>query len=68
MHSKTTITVQRISALTCRITCIQGNVCVSVFNGILQLYAVEPGYNDVGLSGTSYITPDALLYQLIPHF
>jgi hypothetical protein len=28
---------------------------------------VEPGYNDIGLSDTSYITSDILWYQLIPH-
>ena len=29
--------------------------------------AIEPGYNDIGLSDTSSIAPDILWYQLIPH-
>jgi hypothetical protein len=29
--------------------------------------AVEPAYNDIGLSYTSSITSDVLCYQLIPH-
>jgi len=28
---------------------------------------VEPGYNDTGICDTSYIAPDILSYQLIPH-
>jgi len=27
----------------------------------------EPGYNDIALCDTSYITSDILRYQLIPH-
>jgi len=29
--------------------------------------AVEPGYNDIGLFDTSYITSDVPSYQLVPH-
>jgi hypothetical protein len=30
-------------------------------------YAVEPGYNDIGLYDTSPIVSGILWYQLIPH-
>jgi len=30
-------------------------------------YTDEPGYNNVGLSDTSFITSRILWYQLIPH-
>ena len=34
----------------------------------LELNTVEPGYDDIGLCGTSFIVSDILWYQLIPHF
>jgi hypothetical protein len=33
----------------------------------IRVYTVEPGYNYIGLSDTSYITSRVLWYQLIPH-
>jgi hypothetical protein len=30
-------------------------------------WTLEPGYNDIGLSGTPHLTSDILWYQLIPH-
>ena len=33
--------------------------------GIIK-YKVEPDYNDIGLSDTSYITSEVLWYKLIP--
>jgi len=38
-------------------------VCVK----IVEVYAVEPGYNDTGLYDTSSIASNILQYQLIPH-
>jgi hypothetical protein len=32
-----------------------------------QKDTVEPGYNDIGLYGTSPIASDILRYQLVPH-
>ena len=32
----------------------------------LVLNTVEPGYNDIGLCDTPYITSDILWYQLVP--
>jgi len=42
-------------------------VLFPVFVLYLSYVTVEPGYNDTGLRDTSSITPDILLYQLIPH-
>jgi len=38
-------------------------VCVKM----TAVYAVGPGYNDIGLYDTSYIASNILPYQLIPH-
>jgi hypothetical protein len=35
---------------------------------IFYRITVEPGYNDIGLYGTSSIASDILWYQLIPHY
>jgi hypothetical protein len=32
-----------------------------------DVYRAEPGYNDISLYNTSYITSHILWYQLIPH-
>ena len=34
--------------------------------GALIPYTIEPGYNDIGLSDTSSITPNVFWCQLIP--
>jgi len=31
------------------------------------MITVDPGYNDIGLYGTSYIAPLIMLYYLIPN-
>jgi hypothetical protein len=35
--------------------------------GVVELNTAEPGYNDIGLRDTSYITSHVPWYQLIPH-
>jgi hypothetical protein len=32
-----------------------------------EVNTVEPGYNDIGLCGTSYIPSNIMSYQLIPY-
>jgi hypothetical protein len=48
---------------------IKGNFKTEVPNHIhrIRQSTVEPAYNDIGLSDTTPITSDILLYRLIPH-
>jgi len=38
-----------------------------ILPGRVSVNTVEPGYNDIGLCGTSSISSDILWYQLIAH-
>ena len=44
-------------------TYIRVQVCVKM----VEVYAVGPGYNDIGLYDTFSIASNTLRYQLIPH-
>jgi len=52
----------RLAELTLKVQCVNG-----LFYLEHQLSRQKPGYNDIGLCDTSFITPDMLWYQLIPH-